>query len=100
MVYLATDTFGHGAAVSSDSGDDTVSVPGLVAAGAWALGLMVGLVALATGHQLIAGVALILAIMSPWFGLAWVSRGQRREAHARLITGREVASYAGGWPAR
>lgn len=54
------------------------SGPGLVAASLWALGLLVGLCALATGHALVAIVALILAVAAPWFGLAWVSRSQPR----------------------
>lgn len=76
---------------ASESDQTAVSIPGLVAAAGWAVGLIVGLVALAIGHVALAGVSLVLAIMAPWFGLAWVSHNQRRVAHAAPIPVR-------GWP--
>jgi hypothetical protein len=48
-----------------------------MAAAAWAIGLAVGLLALLSGHTAVAAVALVLAIMSPWLGLALASRTQR-----------------------
>lgn len=76
---------------ASESDQTVVSIPGLVAAAAWAVGLIVGLVALAIGHVALAGVSLVLAIMAPWIGLAWVSHNQRRVATAGPIPVR-------GWP--
>ena len=61
------------------------SIPGLVAAGTWAVGLAVGVLALATGHAGAAVVALLLAVAAPWFGLAWVSRSQRRAFNVALF---------------
>jgi Flp pilus assembly protein TadB len=100
MVYLGTDTFAHGPAMTSDSGGQTVSVPGLLAAGAWTVGLIIGLIAIAAGHDLLAGVALVLAIVSPWFGLAWVSHNQRSDMRRQRSAARanQAPSYAGGWP--
>jgi hypothetical protein len=100
MVYLGTDTFVHGPAVTSDSRERSVSAPGLLAAGIWTIGLVVGLIAVAAGHDLLAGVALVLAIASPWFGLAWVSGNQRSDMRRQRRTARahQAESYAGGWP--
>lgn len=102
MVYIGTDTVAAGRAVVGDKDERTVSVPGVLSAGVWTIGLAVGLMAMATGHDLLAGVALVLAIASPWFGLAWVSHNQRnafrRQRSAAQTT--PVAPYAGGWPGR
>jgi hypothetical protein len=100
MVYLGTDTFVHGPAITRDSSERTVSVPGLLAAGIWTVGLVVGLIAVAAGHDLLAGVALVLAIASPWFGLAWVSRNQRSDLRRQRRAGsaNQAEPYAGGWP--
>jgi hypothetical protein len=100
MVYLGTDTFVHGSAMTSGSGERTVSAPGLLAGGIWTVGLVVGLIAVAAGHDLLAGAALILAIASPWFGLAWVSRNQRSDMRRQRRAARtnQAESYAGGWP--
>ncbi|AGZ51062.1 hypothetical protein NIIDMKKI_00690 [Mycobacterium kansasii] len=57
------------------AGERGANVPGLVAAGLWAVGLVAGLVLLATGHEVVAAVILVVAVMSPWFGLA-VSRSR------------------------
>lgn len=59
----------------SMAGERGANVPGLVAAGIWAVGLVAGLVLLATGHEVVAAVILVVAVMSPWFGLA-VSRSR------------------------
>jgi Flp pilus assembly protein TadB len=67
------------------SGPPRPNIPGLVAASIWAVGLAVGVVALATGHAGAAVVALLLAVVAPWFGLAWVSRGQRRAFNVALF---------------
>ncbi|OBK31085.1 hypothetical protein A5634_14710 [Mycobacterium asiaticum] len=99
MVYSGADTFAQGSAVASDSDERAFSVPGSVAAATWTVGLIIGLIALATGHELLAGVSLVLAIMSPWFGLAWVSHSQRaRMRHERAFVA-QAAPYSGGWPA-
>ncbi len=53
-------------------------VPGKVAAALWALGVLTGVLALITGHAALAIIALVLAVASPWLGLAWASHSQRR----------------------
>jgi hypothetical protein len=57
--------------------DQDFSFPGLLAGAIWAVGLLIGVVAFATGHTWIALVALGAAVLAPWFGLAWVSHTQR-----------------------
>ncbi|UGT91740.1 hypothetical protein [Mycobacterium ostraviense] len=57
------------------AGERGANVSGLVAAGVWAVGLVAGLVLLATGHEVVAAMILVAAVMSPWFGLA-VSRSR------------------------
>jgi hypothetical protein len=80
-----------------------LSVAGFVAAGIWAVGLVVGVLALVTGHAGVAVVALILAVAAPWAGLAWVSHGQRRTYNVALyLHGPRAAgsaSLAGSAPA-
>jgi hypothetical protein len=61
------------------------SIPGLVAAGTWVVGLVVGVLALVTGHVGAAVVALLVAVAAPWFGLAWLSRSQRRAFNVALF---------------
>jgi len=73
------------------------SIPGLMAAAIWAVGLAVGVVALVTGHAGTAVVALLLAVAAPWFGLASVSRGQRRAFNVALFL---HGTRADGRPAR
>src|SRR5690349_7244185 len=75
MAYTASDT--SGAVPAAQPSGEKVSVRGLVVAAAWALGLAVGLTALAIGHQVVAVVALVLAVMAPGLGLAWVSHTRR-----------------------
>ncbi|MDT5259174.1 MAG: hypothetical protein QOD10_4254 [Mycobacterium sp.] len=79
-----------------------VSVPGLVAAAGWAVGFLVGVWALVTGHAGAAVVALAVAVVAPWFGAAWVSHGRRRAYHVALYlhgSGAEAsASVAGSGP--
>jgi hypothetical protein len=60
------------------------SVPGLVAAAIWALGLVIGVLALVNGHAGAAVVALVMAVAAPWFGLAWISHSQRRAYNVAL----------------
>ncbi|MDP7706441.1 hypothetical protein [Mycobacterium sp. TY815] len=98
MVYIGTDPLVHGPATTSDSGERAVSVPGLVAAATWAVGLVIGLVAMASGHELLAGVALVLAIMSPWLGLAWVARTQRADMRRQRALAQQAVLYPGSWP--
>ncbi|QNI08903.1 hypothetical protein GAN17_23620 [Mycobacterium kubicae] len=101
MVYT-----GHGAARCAHAADDAatsgVSIPGLIAAGAWALGLVAGIVALVTGHTAVAAVALVGAVMAPWLGLALIGH---RDHGASFSTRQPVegssadaTSFAGGWP--
>lgn len=61
---------------SSAANQSGVSVPGVIAAAIWAVGLVAAVIALATGHGAVATVILLVAVMSPWLGLAWVSRGR------------------------
>ncbi|OBJ48236.1 hypothetical protein [Mycobacterium asiaticum] len=102
MVYIGTDTVAAGRAVAGEQDERTVSIPGVLSAGVWTVGLAIGLMAMATGHDLLAGVALVLAIASPWFGLAWVSHNQRNAFRRQRSAARTapVAPYAGGWPGR
>jgi hypothetical protein len=58
--------------------------PGLVAAAIWAVGLVVGVLAIATGHAGVAIVMLALAVAAPWVGLAWVSHSRRRAYQVAL----------------
>lgn len=44
---------------------------GVVVAAIWVIGLMVGIAALATGHLGVASTALLIAFLTPLFGLAW-----------------------------
>ncbi|OBK46994.1 hypothetical protein [Mycobacterium sp. 1081908.1] len=67
------------------SGPVRPSIPGLVAAATWAVGLAVGVLALITGHAGPAVVALLLAVVAPWLGLVWVSRSQRRAFNVALF---------------
>jgi hypothetical protein len=79
-----------------------VSVPGLVATVGWAVGFVVGVWALVTGHAGVAVLALVVAVVAPWFGVAWVSRGRRRAYHVALyLHGSRAdacASFAGSPP--
>jgi hypothetical protein len=47
------------------------TVLGLVAGAVWLVGLVVGVSELVAGHLLVAAVAVILALVAPWLGLAW-----------------------------
>jgi hypothetical protein len=99
MVYVGNGTFGHGPIAQSTvvgPAERAVSIPGLIAAAAWVAGLVGGLIALATGHEAVAAVALGLAIMSPWLGLAWVSRHESR-GHRRA-TDNGAALLSSDWP--
>jgi hypothetical protein len=58
--------------------------PGMMAAAIWVVGLVVGVVAIATGHAGLAIVALGLAVTAPWVGLAWVSHSRRRTYRVAL----------------
>lgn len=98
MVYIGNDTFVDGPAMADSAEERTLSVPGAVSAAIWAIGLAVGLVALAAGHELLAGVSLVLAIMSPWFGLAWVSHAQRADMRRARAMVDQVPTSSGHWP--
>jgi hypothetical protein len=64
--------------------DRDLHFPGLVAAAIWVVGLVIGVAAFATGHTWIALVALVAAVLAPWFGLAWVSHTQREAYNIAL----------------
>ncbi len=98
MVYIGTDPHVHRPAMKGDSGERAVSVPGLVASATWAIGLVIGLIALAAGQEPLAGVSLVLAIISPWFGLAWVARSQRADLRRQRARAEDAVGYPGGWP--
>ena len=88
MVYTASGTRG------AQSSGEKVSVPGLLVAVAWVIGMAVGLIALAIGYQAVAVVALALAVTAPGFGLAWISRTRREASDAHS---EEPASLPAGW---
>jgi len=67
---------------SADGGG--VNAAGMIAAAVWAVGLVTGVIALITGHVAVAVVALVLAVASPWVGLAWISRSRPVERPAPL----------------
>lgn len=46
---------------------------GIAVAAVWAIGLVLGIVALATGHLGVALLALSIAVVAPFLGLAWTS---------------------------
>ena len=56
----------------------------MMAAAIWVVGLVVGVVAIATWHAGLAIVALALAVTAPWVGLAWVSHSRRRSYQVAL----------------
>lgn len=58
-------------------GETGTSVSGLIAAGVWVIGLVIGLIALGIGQVGIASTTLGVAIVAPWLGLAAASRGRR-----------------------
>ncbi len=62
-------------------------VPGRVAAALWAVGVVAGVVALLSGHAGWAILGLVVAVASPWCGLAWVSHSQRRAGGSTWATG-------------
>jgi hypothetical protein len=57
---------------AEQTAEESPSVPGLVAAAAWAIGLAVGLGALIAGHPVLAAVAAIMGLLAPWLGLGWI----------------------------
>ena len=54
------------------------SLPGLVAAAAWVIGLAVGVFGLLAGHAGVVIMASAVAVVAPLLGVAWLSCGQRR----------------------
>jgi len=59
---------------------DALSLPGLVAAATWAVGLVVGVTALFAGYVDLAAALLAVAVTAPLVGLASVSRGKETTA--------------------
>jgi hypothetical protein len=98
MVDHGTNPLERGPAATSDSDEWAVSVPGVVAATAWVVGLVIGLAAMAAGHELLAGVSLVVAIMSPWIGLAWVARQQRADMRRQRVLAAQAGLYPAGRP--
>jgi hypothetical protein len=88
MVYTASETGG------AQPSDEKVSVPGLLVAVAWVIGVAVGLIAVAIGHQVVAVVALALAVTAPGFGLAWIANSRSAAAEAPSD---EPAPLPAGW---
>jgi hypothetical protein len=76
------------------------SVPGLVAAAIWALGLVIGVLALVNGNAGVAVAALVMAVAAPWFGLAWISHSQRRAYDVALYLHRSRADGLADLPTR
>ncbi|ABL06290.1 conserved hypothetical membrane protein [Mycobacterium ulcerans Agy99] len=64
-------------------GETATSVSGLVAAGVWVIGLVIGLIALGIGQVGIASTTLGVAIVAPWLGLAAASRSRRTPVRVR-----------------
>jgi Flp pilus assembly protein TadB len=64
---------------------------GLVAAAVWLVGLAVGVFALVAGHLAVAAVSVVLALVAPWWGLAW-------NRHARLRAEDVKVSFPGSGP--
>jgi hypothetical protein len=56
---------------------------GLTAAGVWVVGLVVGFFALFAGYAGLANVALGVAVVAPWVGLAWELRGRAEDYEYR-----------------
>ena len=77
MVYTGSDGGRPARIALSIPGESAVNVPGLIAAAAWAIALAGGLVALIAGQDMVAAVVLVLGVMAPWFGVAWVSHSDR-----------------------
>lgn len=61
-------------------GEGGANVPGLVIAAVWTIALAVGLGSLIVGQAVVAGVALGVAVVAPWLGLAWAAHSKRRVA--------------------
>ncbi|BBZ46979.1 hypothetical protein MPRM_42600 [Mycobacterium parmense] len=51
-----------------------VRLSGVVAAAVWAIGVVVGLVALTAGHPGVALAALVVGVAAPCVGVAWLLR--------------------------
>jgi hypothetical protein len=62
------------------------SVPGLIAAAAWAIGLAVGLGALIAGHPVLGAVAAVMGLLAPWLGLGWIEHTHHRVDDAELAS--------------
>ncbi len=66
---------------------DASNLAGLIAATAWAIGLAVGLFALIAGHDGLAAVAAIMALLAPWLGLGWMVHGRHRVDNSERLFG-------------
>jgi Flp pilus assembly protein TadB len=75
---------------AGESIDDRRTLLGLVTAAVWLVGLAVGGFALVAGHPVVAAVSVVLALVSPWFGLAWNLHARLRADDGKLpFTGNE-----------
>ncbi|OSC40191.1 hypothetical protein [Mycobacterium decipiens] len=107
MVRTGSDADDHASTSQPIAGGavrERVRVPGLVAAGVWAVALVVGLVALVLGHLPVAAVALVVAVMAPWFGVAYIAHSQRgvsgRTPGPRGTHTHAAAAFPTGWRGR
>jgi hypothetical protein len=76
---------------ADETTEERPSVPGLLAAAAWAIGLAVGLGALIAGHPVLAAVAAIMGLMAPWLGLGWIEHTHHRVDGAEPVSVRRSA---------
>jgi hypothetical protein len=63
-----------------------LSLPGLVAAVSWAIGLAVGVFGLLAGHAGVVILASVVVVVAPLLGVAWLSYGHRHRAGGRSMT--------------
>ncbi|WP_142280536.1 hypothetical protein [Mycobacterium saskatchewanense] len=71
------DTSGSLGFADDPVGGGNFGLPGLLAAAICAVGLLIGVFALATGVMWLAVVGLGVALMGPWLGMALLSYAQR-----------------------
>jgi hypothetical protein len=89
VVMPANGRLGDARIVGRDAGEGleaVLSLPGLVAAVSWAIGLAVGVFGLLAGHAGVVMVASVVAVVAPLLGVAWLSYSQRNRAGGRLMT--------------
>ncbi|WP_205877578.1 hypothetical protein [Mycobacterium camsae] len=70
MATIATQPLRSDRPAENTNSND-FNVVGIAVAAIWAIGLVVGIIALVTGQLGVALVALSIAVVAPLFGLAW-----------------------------